>query len=227
MTNCEKFSIECLLRNLSPDIALEVGTLYGGSLQVLSKFSNEVVSIDIDEEVKSRLTEKFQNVVFYSGDSANLLTKILEHYSLNERHVDFILIDGDHTADGVRKDINALIQWQPKKRCVVLMHDSFNPACREGIRTASWNSSPYVQSVELDFVPGVYHQTAFDTAEPCTMWGGFALAVLTPERRVEQLKIQASQQGLFDAVYKVSSHAVPANFRARVAGIARRIMAVC
>ena len=144
MTNCEKLALECLLRNYSPDIALEVGTYHGGSLQVLSKFSKEVISIDIDEEVESRLGEKFSNVVFYIGDSATLIPTILEQSSLNGKNVEFVLIDGDHSASGVRRDIEALIQWQPLNRCIVLMHDSFNPACREGIRTASWASSPYV-----------------------------------------------------------------------------------
>jgi hypothetical protein len=192
---------------------------------VLSKFSKEVISIDIDEEVKSRLVGKFSNVVFYSGDSATLMPTILEQYSLNGRSVELVLIDGDHSAEGVRRDINALLQWQPKNRCLVLMHDSFNPACREGISAASWNSSPYVQSVDLDFVPGIYHQEAIDTAAPRTMWGGLALAIMTPEKRMGQLEIQASQQRLFDAVYVVSSHA-PSSFRAKVATIVRRLMTV-
>ena len=36
----------------------------------------------------------------------------------------------------------------------IAVHDSGNPECRRGISSASWASSPYVHSVELDFVPG-------------------------------------------------------------------------
>lgn len=226
MTNCEKFTLECLLRSLSPEIALEIGTYHGGSLQVLAMFSKAVISIDIDSEVKSRLGDKFSNVIFHSGDSANLMPAIFEQCSLDGRSVEFVLIDGDHSTAGVQRDINALLRWQPLNRCLVLMHDSFNPDCREGIKSAPWASSPYVQSVELDFIPGIFHQEAFDTAGPGTMWGGFALAVLTPERRGGPLKIQASQQGLFDAVFKVSSHAPSSRFRSWGARLVEKFTAI-
>jgi len=217
MTNCEKFALESLLRNHSPEIALEVGTYHGGSLQVLARYSRSVISIDIDEGVQSRIGGKFSNVVFHTGDSTNLLPSILAQCTSAGKGVEFVIIDGDHSAAGVQRDIDAFLRWQPLRRCLVLMHDSFNPACREGIRTAPWASSLYVQSVELDFIPGIYHQEAFDTAGPRTMWGGFALAILSPEKRLGPLNIQASQQGLFDAVLKVSSHAPPTSLRSRIA----------
>lgn len=223
MANCEKFAIEGLLRKLSPDVAFEVGTYQGGSLQVLSKFSKDVVSIDIDPDVKERLSGKLSNVIFHTGDSSNLLPTLLEQYALNGRCVNFILIDGDHTFEGVRNDVGALLNWVPQSKCIVLIHDSFNPSCREGIRTAGWVNSPYVHAVDLDFVPGIYHEYAYDTASARTMWGGFACAVLQPFPRKGGLEVMCSQQGLFNAVYKMSSHA---DSRALIARIARKFMAV-
>lgn len=206
MSNCERFALQDILRRVQPDVSIEIGTYLGGSLQVISHFSRKVISIDINPSVKENLSNLFSNVDFRVGNSCHLLPDIIREYEDNARSVEFILIDGDHSADGVRKDINALLHFKPRKSCVILIHDSFNPGCRQGIKSADWSASPYTEFVELDFIPGIFHEKAHDTAEALTMWGGFACAVLTPEPRREPLLIQASQQGLFDAVFNVSRH---------------------
>ena len=60
--------------------------------------------------------------------------------------------------------------------------------------------------LEVDFVPGVYHFEAFDTAMPRSMYGGLAVAVMQPERREKPLVIYQSQKGLFDTVFAASCH---------------------
>jgi hypothetical protein len=60
--------------------------------------------------------------------------------------------------------------------------------------------------VELDFIPGIYHYEAHDTAGPRSMWGGFAIAVLTPEYRNGMLIVQESQKHLHEAIKRVSIH---------------------
>lgn len=207
MTNCERFAMQNILRRLQPNLSIEVGTYRGGSLQVISHFSHQVISIDVDPEIEKCLSGKFTNVDFKCGNSYDLLPSLLKEFEDKAQAIEFILIDGDHSTQGVERDINSLMQFKPSKRCVILMHDSFNPDCREGIRRASWSTSPYVQWVELDFVPGVYHYEAYDTAAARTMWGGFACAVLDPAPRHEKLIIQESQRGLFEAVFATSAHA--------------------
>jgi hypothetical protein len=73
----------------------------------------------------------------------------------------------------------------------IAVHDSGNPECRRGIINASWASSPYVHSVELDFVPGqiIEHEIHDDRSE---VWGGLALAYLNPRPRTGELLISAS-----------------------------------
>jgi cephalosporin hydroxylase len=215
MTNCEKFALIRSLQNLQPAVAIEVGTYQGGSLQVISRYASEVVSIDIDPTISEQLSGLFGNVRFFSGDSSHLLSQTLQSYAGSDKKVGFILIDGDHSTEGVRRDIKALLEWKPEADCVVLFHDAFNPACREGIRTAGWGKSPYVHSVELDYVPGIYHEHAYDTAQARSMWGGFARAILRSAPRQGPLDIEQSQQGLFNAVYAVSSHR-PLSFMQRV-----------
>lgn len=206
MTSCERFALQGLLSRLRPSLSLEVGTYKGGSLQVLSRFSETVISVDIDPGVAIRLAGKFPNVEFRSGDSGRVLPDLVRELNEQKRPIGFVLIDGNHKGGGVRRDIEALLELQPQQQVVFILHDSFNPSCREGMRTANWAKSPFVSHVELDFIPGVYHYYAHDTAERRSMWGGFACAVLWPQKRVGNLVIQESQRGLHEAVKRDSRH---------------------
>lgn len=206
MTSCERFALQNLLSRLRPSLSLEIGTYLGGSLQALSRFSDAVISVDIDPGVEERLAGKFPNVRFVAGDSSRCLPDLVRDLNARKQPVGFILVDGDHSAAGVRRDIEALLELQPLQQLVIIMHDSFNPHCREGMRTAGWAKSPFVQHVELDFIPGIYHYHAHDTAEPRSMWGGFACAILRPEKRAGNLVIHESQRGLHEAVKRDSRH---------------------
>jgi hypothetical protein len=207
MTTCEMLSLHQILASLSPRRALEIGTYRGGSLQVLSRFCQHVESIDTDPSIPGDLGHLFANVTFHTGNSAEILPSALHAGSESSEPVDFVLIDGDHSTEGVRRDINAFLSVPPTCEVVVLMHDAFNPDCRAGILSANWQGSLYVHEVEIDYIPGVYHQHAYDTAAARTMWGGFACALLKPEPRKGDLVISQRQQGLFEAVLLQSSHA--------------------
>ena len=207
MTACEWIALQHILAGLHPKRAIEVGTYQGGSLQVLAHFCDRVSSIDIDPSIADTLGSRFSNVTFHTGNSAEILPSVLRSGAQGCDPVGFVLIDGDHSTEGVRRDINALLSVPPSCEMVVLMHDAFNPDCRAGILTANWQGSPYVHEVEIDYIPGVYHQHAYDTASARTMWGGFACALLKPEPRQCDLVISQRQQGLFEAVLLQSSHA--------------------
>ena len=207
MTTCEWMALQHILSGLRPKSAIEVGTYKGGSLQVLAHFCEHVDSIDIDSSIADLLAGRFTNVTFHTGNSGDLLPSVLRSNAQEREAVGFVLIDGDHSTEGVRRDINALLSVPPSCELVVLMHDAFNPDCRAGILTANWQGSPYVHEVEIDYIPGVFHQQAYDTAAARTMWGGFACALLKPEPRQGDLVISQRQQGLFEAVLLQSSHA--------------------
>jgi hypothetical protein len=207
MTACEWIALQHILAGLHTKRAIEVGTYKGGSLQVLAHFCDHVHSIDIDPSIADKLGPRFTNVTFYTGNSAELLPSVLRSNAQNREPVGFILIDGDHSTEGVRRDINAILSMPPSGDLVLLMHDAFNPDCRAGILSANWQICPYVHEVEIDYIPGVYHQQTFDTAAARTMWGGFACALLKPEPRHGDLVISQRQQGLFEAVLMQSSHA--------------------
>jgi len=211
MSNAERCALQVILDRLSPGLSLEVGTYQGGSLQVISPRSKEVISLDIDPGVEARLDGAFDNVEFHSGDSATLLPKLVCELNESGRQVSFVLIDGDHSEAGVRRDIEAVLGLNVKERMVILMHDGFNPDCRSGMRSANWAACKNVHYVELDFTIGNFHEHGYDHATPRTMWGGFACAVLEPEERMGELVINERQKIVFQTMFKRSVHAPPSS----------------
>jgi hypothetical protein len=207
MSVAERCILQVILSRHKPALSLEIGTYKGGSLQVVSEFSESVVSVDIDKSVKSRLGGKFPNVEFRIGDSGRVVPELVEDLNNAGRHVDFVLIDGDHSAEGVKHDIEAILGLSVQRRLVILMHDSFNPDCRRGMLEANWEGNSHVRFVELDFSVGNYHMPPVDTAQERSMWGGFACAVLEPGHRDGILKIGERQRSKFEAIRAISIHA--------------------
>lgn len=206
MTRCEKYAFSSLLEKASPEVAIEIGTYKGGSLQLIAGAAKRVYSIDISPSCKEDLGKYFDNVEFRTGESSVLFPKILDQIRTRKENLGFVLIDGDHTADGVRADIDCILAFVPTCPLYVVLHDSFNPECRRGIVSAAWASCPHVHYVEIDFIPGVYHFKAFDTAPARSMYGGLSVALLLPEVRKDELIIHQSQEGLFETVRRHSCY---------------------
>jgi hypothetical protein len=76
--------------------------------------------------------------------------------------------------------IEMIITYRLLQSLDVILHDSFNPECRQGMLEANWAMSPYVYSVEIDFVSGVFQSQPEHYRE---MWGGLAVAQLQPHER--------------------------------------------
>lgn len=208
MTRWEKFGLDAVLRTAKAPVAIEVGTYQGGSLQLIARHATKVYSIDISSQYREQLSKAIPNAVFRTGDSKTELPQLLREIQQKTEDLGFVLIDGDHSEQGVRTDLNAALAYTPTRPLLIVLHDSFNPSCRKGILSADW-SSPYIHFAEIDFVPGVFHAKAFDTAEAGTMYGGLALIIMQPARRTGPLTVHQCQEGMFDAVFLQSIHAHP------------------
>jgi hypothetical protein len=184
-------------------VSMEIGSRDGGSLQVLSQYSDRVISVDIDTTCRERLGSRFPNAEFVTGNSKDAFPPLLRQLEQEDAAVGFILIDGDHSAAGVAADIQALLDYRPNCPLFVMLHDSFNPAVRHGICNAPWGNSRHVHAVELDFICGELAMTANAYRE---MWGGLALAILLPQLRRGSLVVRASKEQLFRLVYRRSAH---------------------
>lgn len=217
MMPAEKMAMVGILSQLKPDVAIEIGTAEGGSLATISNYAKKVYSLDIDTNCERKLKKRFKNVKFHSGDSAKNIPAVLAEIEKQKRDLQFVLIDGDHSREGVRRDINAILKYKPRKPMVIILHDGFNPPCRYGMLDAKWSQNRHVQSVNLDFVPGVALQILdskgtvaplpFKPEMPVWMYRGLAAAYLTPQPRKGPLAIQEPGRWLFDKVWPQSIHA--------------------
>jgi len=191
MSPSEQVMIMYLIEHLRPKAAIEIGTRFGGSLQVLARHCGRVYSLDIDPEVKERLKGRFENVEYLIGRSDETLPPLIDRLQREKTEVGFVLIDGDHSTDGVRRDIDNILRYKPSTTLYIIMHDSFNPVVRRGLTAANWSGCPYVQRVELDLVAGSVNTSPNFRGQ---LWGGLAIGILTPEPRNGDLEITAGSQ---------------------------------
>jgi hypothetical protein len=195
MDYCERATLIPVLQNFRPTISIEVGTYSGGSLAVLSRFSQKVFSLDINPLSSEYLVGRFPNVAYVIGDSKLELPRILETVEREQSGPTFVLVDGDHSAAGVLADLNNILRFQPRHPTIVMAHDSFNPDCRTGMLQARWADSPHVHLVEIDFQNGYIFEISNGQ-----MWGGLALAVLLPEKRKGELTVSRRHELLYRTI---------------------------
>jgi len=197
MSYAERMSIFYLINKMEKrKVAIEIGTFHGGFLQHLSKYFDKVYSCDIDHSnVKNK--ELYENVVWIEGDSKVTIPKLIQDLSDKDEDVNFILVDGDHSYDGVLRDINNVLKYNPKSETIILVHDSWYRPSRNAINHAKWNENPYLQLVEKDFVVG----DMMLGSNGNIFVGGLALAVMTNEKRRDKVKVEIKQT--YDYMYRV------------------------
>jgi hypothetical protein len=205
MIDAERSAFLALMTTLKPRCAIEVGVYKAGSLAVLAEHSAKVYALDIDPVCAESYASKFPNVTFITGPSQRILPTLIDSIQRSGEPLDFVLIDADHTEQGVRGDIERVLRYRPQQPLYMVMHDSFNPGCRKGIKEASWSENPHVHLVELDFVTGrfVNDESASDYRQ---MWNGFALAVLLPQKRTANLVVHENESLLFQTALRHSAH---------------------
>jgi Methyltransferase domain len=199
MTLGERAALEGLLGQLKPALALEVGTAQGGSLKRLAAHSREVHTFDM--QLPPEAEQYPDHVHFHTGNSHEVLRPWLEELREQGRHVDFALVDGDHTADGVRADIEDILD-SGALRGVLLVHDSTNPTVRRGLNSVEFSAYPSVRYVDRDFVAGHLGRRGEYRGQ---LWGGFGL-VVADLPKTGALAIFASRRVEQDAFY--SPHAL-------------------
>ncbi|MCB1018839.1 MAG: glycosyltransferase [Acidobacteria bacterium] len=211
MTDSERLALTGLLARLRPALTVEIGSYWGGSLSLISQFSRSVISIDIDPATPERCGRR-PNVSYLIGPSTRVAPELLAKLSRAGLPVELILIDADHSEEGVRRDICSVLTYRPVRPMIVVLHDSFNPSCRQGMLTAPWASSPYCHLVDLDFVPGriIEHGGPVDGE----MWGGLAIAYFRPDRRSGELEIRQSAKATYEQLAAALQPAAAGGLRA-------------
>ena len=206
MNHSERMTLRALLQQVEPRCAVEVGTYHGGSLSLIAQHCDVVFSIDIDPMPPS--VRVFPNVSFLTGASERILPTLLKELIRQDMDPQLILVDGDHSREGVARDLAIILEHRPRVPTWIVMHDSMNPDCRAGMLDADWAANPHVHFVELDFVPGrlVEHGGGGEGE----LWGGLGLACLLPHHRQGTLSVGQSARQMMERLVVTHSHAAAA-----------------
>lgn len=175
MSGGERAAVEGVLCRSRPKLALEIGTAQGGGTQRIAAYAQEVHSFDL----AAPLLELPANVHTHQGDSHELLAPFLAQLAEQERNVDFVIVDGDHTPEGVRRDLEDLLNSPALARSVILIHDTVNERVRAGVDAVRFAAWPKVAHVDLDWIPGRLFATPELRGE---LWYGLGLVVLDAGR---------------------------------------------
>jgi hypothetical protein len=162
-------------------------------------------------------------VTFHTGDSHELLPQFLTELEEQDRVVDFVLVDGDHSAEGVKRDLEDLLSSTAVRRTAIVIHDTTNEMVRRGVDAVPYESYPAVSYVELDFVAGYLFREPTLLHE---LWGGLGLVVVDSEHpgdgnKIRQGRYYEAASLLRDARAVVLSRehadAMPHSLRRRIA----------
>lgn len=169
MSYGEQAALVGILAALEPQLALELGTFRGGSLAPIAAYSDQVHTFDLASHVR----ESLPNVTYHIGDSRSALPQVLSELAKAKRHVDFVLVDGDHSRPGVEADMTNLLASPALSTTVILLHDCANEGVREGARNAILKADGLAYA-DLSFVA----PPAGRTSPLSELWGGLGIVVV-------------------------------------------------
>ena len=174
MTFGERAALAGLVADVAPALAVEIGRAEGGSLACLAEHAGEVHSLDLVEPQG----EVPANVRAHTGDSKRILPALLSELAVVGRNVDLVLVDGDHSAAGVRADLENLLASPAIGRTLIVLHDTMNDVVRRGITEVGLAEADGVVYANLDLVPGFVAASGKFAGE---RWGGLGLVVVDRE----------------------------------------------
>ena len=136
MTHAERLLLFTLTFTLRPSRYVEIGTLHGGSALIVCSAMDaldgdgRMACVDPRPQVSAENWEKLAHrATMITGFSPDVLPQARAAVGGD---FDLILIDGDHTRDGVIRDAEGILPFAAKG-AKILFHDCHNADVREGI----------------------------------------------------------------------------------------------
>lgn len=197
MNHPERLALTAILSRLNPLCSIEIGHSEGGSLSLISQYSKMVFSIDVDSNIDGKFNH-FKNVSFFIDPSSTILPTLLQELDNENIPIEFIFIDGDNYVEGLKCNIDFLLNYIPKKPLFVVLHNCFNPECRRGMLEVNWEKSLYIHQVDIDFVPGRLVDDGGTI--PGELRGGLALAYMKPEIRSCKLVVNQIAKETYEKI---------------------------
>lgn len=167
----ERAALEGLLSALAPRIAVEIGSAEGAGLRRIAAHAEEVHSFDLTPPS----LPVADHITVHTGNSHELLPAFLAGLAEEGSSVEFALVDGDHSAEGVRRDLEDLLDSPAFARGAIAIHDIANEEVRRGVDAVRFEGYPKVTHVELDWVPG---QMFAEPALRHELWYGLGLVLV-------------------------------------------------
>jgi hypothetical protein len=198
MTFGERAALEGILAQMRPATAIEIGTAEGGSLQRIAHHSDRVHSFDLVAPQPEAAALK--NVTFHTGDSHLLLPELLGRLAAERINVDFVLVDGDHSADGAERDLRDLLVSDAIRRTVIVLHDTINDLVREGFRRIDYASERKVVYADLDVVGG---HLGYGGPFHHELWGG--LGIIVVDAGGDRIPVGSDDGGRFYGLFELLS----------------------
>jgi hypothetical protein len=165
--------------------ALEIGSYHGGSLRVLTEYFQNVISVDIDHKNLNKKV-RLSGVDLMTGDSREIVPNLIELWNDSENELELILIDANHEYEYVLADLDNCLEYRPKKRTFILIHDSWYPPSRRAIcDSVKLRNNKLVHFVDTDFCGGNY-------LNETTTIGGLCLIEMRSYEREGDLQIRQS-----------------------------------
>lgn len=136
MTRAERLLLYTLIFTLRPKRYLEIGTFQGGSALLVSAamdaldWDGKLICVDPAPKITPENWERIQHrATIIEGYSPDILEKASQ---VSGQPFDFVLIDGDHTYNGVMRDAVGVLPYVAKGG-YLLFHDSLNEEVGAGI----------------------------------------------------------------------------------------------
>ena len=167
-----------LIVSLQPYNVLEVGVCDGGSSKIMVRAMDDInrghlYSIDPEPRVTQDLLQSLSHrMTLKRGYSPQ---DVAELRSQAGTGFDFAFIDGDHTYDGVVRDIRGVLEYLADS-AYLLFHDSHYSEVREAIDTCVRENPEHFQDC------GLICRTSVWEADRSARWGGLRLLLFSRNR---------------------------------------------
>src|SRR5262249_32610819 len=129
MTTSERLVLYALVFGLRPRRYLEIGSFQGGSAMIVaaaleaSRNPGRMVCVDPEPRIAPEHWRRVEaRATLITGASPDVLPRAR---SVAGGRFDFALVDGDHTHDGVRRDLDGIVEHL-EDRAHLLCHDGYH-----------------------------------------------------------------------------------------------------
>lgn len=205
MRDAERLALTAVVHRLRPQSVIQIGYRDPGTLSLLRQYCPAVFSIAVG--AACRAPAAIQDVSFIDGPPAEALQALLQeavHAGLDPQ---LVLIDGWRNASNAQRSLETLLEFEPRRALVVLMHGTAEPEWHQAVCSVDWQRSPFVQWVDTELVA---RASGAERQAHAAEASGLAMAFLTPTQRREPLSVRNARREARPRERSDSPHTSPA-----------------